>query len=104
MISFLYKSFVRFFVLFGGDKSVLLIIIKDLSKVFYVSGDIFVFEVVIWIVCSILMYNEICKVRLFFFCRMKRLWKCWKIFFVYLFGVFSNGLGMFFLGFVSIDN
>lgn len=71
MISFLYKSFVRFFVLFGGDKSVLLIIIKDLSKVFYVSGDIFVFEVVIWIVCSILMYNEICKVRLFFFVGWK---------------------------------
>ena len=104
LISFSHKSSARPPVLFGGDKSMSLIIIKDLSKVSHVSGDILASEAMAWIACSTLIHNETCKARLPSSRRTKRLRKCWKISFAYLSGAFSNGSGMPFLGFVSIDN
>lgn len=63
----------RFFEVFGGDRSMLLIVIKNFSNVFYVKGDILVLDVVVCIICSILIYKEVCNVRFFFFLCIKRL-------------------------------
>lgn len=59
--------------MFGGDRSMLLIVIKNFSNVFYVKGDILVLDVVVCIICSILIYKEVCNVRFFFFLCIKRL-------------------------------
>lgn len=63
----------RFFEVFGSDRSMLLIVIKNFSNVFYVKGDILVLDVVVCIICSILIYKEVCNVRFFFFLCIKRL-------------------------------